>query len=118
MNLDMTKLEPLLGKMVDELGAAANAALVLTGDKLGLFRELAAGTALTSAELAAKTGTRERYIREWLAAQAASSPRARSIPEKTPPPEGGSVWCLPAGRADQGRTCHSTPTPVMPAGAS
>ena len=72
MTLDMTKLEPLLGTMVNELGAAANAALVLTGDKLGLYRALAAGGPLTSAGLAAKTGTHERYIREWLASQAAS----------------------------------------------
>ena len=72
MNLDMNKLEPLLGTMVNELGAAANAALVLTGDKLGLYRALASGSALTPAELAKKTGTHERYIREWLSAQAAS----------------------------------------------
>jgi ubiquinone/menaquinone biosynthesis C-methylase UbiE len=71
MNLDTTKLESLLGTMVNELGAAANAALVLIGDKLGLFRALA-GTALTPAGLAKKTGTHERYVREWLAAQAAS----------------------------------------------
>jgi 2-polyprenyl-3-methyl-5-hydroxy-6-metoxy-1,4-benzoquinol methylase len=72
MTLDMEKLEPLLGTMVNELGAAANAALVLTGDKLGLFRALAEGSALTPAALAAKTGTHERYVREWLSAQAAS----------------------------------------------
>lgn len=71
MNLDTTKLDSLLGTMVNELGAAANAALVLIGDKLGLFRALA-GNALTSSELARKTGTHERYVREWLSAQAAS----------------------------------------------
>ncbi len=71
MTLDMTKLEPLLGMMVNEIGAAANAALVLTGDKLGLYRALA-GKNLTPAGLAQKTGTRERYVREWLSAQAAS----------------------------------------------
>ena len=71
MNLDTTKLETLLGTMVNELGAAANAALVLIGDKLGLFRALA-GNSLTPAGLAAKTGTHERYVREWLSAQAAS----------------------------------------------
>ena len=43
MNLDMKKLEPLLGTMVNEIGAASNASLVLIGDKLGLFRALAAG---------------------------------------------------------------------------
>jgi SAM-dependent methyltransferase len=71
MNLDMSKLEPLLGKVVNELGAASNAALVILGDKLGLFRALAEKAA-TSAELAKKTGTHERYVREWLSAQAAS----------------------------------------------
>jgi len=72
MNLDMQKLEPLLGTMVNELGAAANAALVLLGDKLGLFQALAGSEGLTPAELAERTGTRERYIREWLSSQAAS----------------------------------------------
>src|SRR5687767_15638646 len=71
MNLDTTKLDSLLGTMVKEMGAAANAALVLIGDKLGLYRALV-GSKLTPAGLAAKTGTHERYVREWLAAQAAS----------------------------------------------
>jgi 2-polyprenyl-3-methyl-5-hydroxy-6-metoxy-1,4-benzoquinol methylase len=72
MQLDTAKLESLLGTMVNELGAAANAALVLVGDKLGLYRALAMDGALTSAELAEKTSTHERYVREWLSAQAAS----------------------------------------------
>lgn len=71
VELDMAKLEPLLGTMVNEIGAAANAALVLTGDKLGLYRALADGP-INSAELAQKTATHERYVREWLSAQAAS----------------------------------------------
>jgi hypothetical protein len=71
MNLDMTKLEPLLGTVVKELGAASNAALVIVGDKLGLFRTLSAGP-MTAAELAKETGTHERLVREWLSAQAAS----------------------------------------------
>src|SRR5688500_7131742 len=71
MNLDMNKLEPLLETVVNEIGAASNAALVILGDKLGLFRALSQG-AVTSAELAKKTGTHERYVREWLSAQAAS----------------------------------------------
>ena len=71
MNLDMSKLEPLLGTMVNELGAAANAALVFIGGKLGLFDALAERP-VTSAELAAKTDTNERLVREWLASQAAS----------------------------------------------
>lgn len=72
MNVDMQKLEPLLDKMVSELGAATNAALVIIGDKLGLYRALGEGRPLTPAALAEKTGTYERYVREWLAAQAAS----------------------------------------------
>lgn len=71
MDLDMSKLEPLLGTMVNEIGAAANAVLVLVGDKLGLYRALA-GKPRTSGELAAATDTHERYVREWLSAQAAS----------------------------------------------
>ncbi|MGE0701969.1 MAG: trans-aconitate 2-methyltransferase, partial [Hyphomicrobiaceae bacterium] len=72
MQIDMKKLEPLLGTMVNELGAAANAALVLVGDKLGLYKALAVSGPLTSAGLAERTGTSERYVREWLSAQAAS----------------------------------------------
>lgn len=71
MQLDMSKLEPLLGTMVNEIGAAANAALVIIGDKLGLYRALAK-SALSAAELAKATDTHERYVREWLATQAAS----------------------------------------------
>ncbi len=72
MTIDNTKLDALLGTMVNELGAAANAALVLIGDKLGLYKALAKHGNLTSDGLAHATGTRERYVREWLAAQAAS----------------------------------------------
>lgn len=72
MKLDMKKLEPLLGTMVNELGAAANAALVLIGDKLGVYKTLANTGPVTAAELAKATGTSERYVREWLSAQAAS----------------------------------------------
>ena len=71
MMIDNQKLEQLLGTVVNELGAASNAALVIIGDKLGLFRALATGD-MTSAELAKKTGTHERYVREWLSSQAAS----------------------------------------------
>jgi len=72
MNVNEEKLHDLLGKMVVELGAAATAPLVLIGDKLGLYRMLAAEGPLASDELAARTHTSERYIREWLATQAAS----------------------------------------------
>lgn len=72
MAMDPQRLEALLGKMVTELGAAANAALVMLGDKLGLYRVMAAHGPLTSEDLAHHTQTRERYVREWLSAQAAS----------------------------------------------
>jgi SAM-dependent methyltransferase len=65
-------LQQFLGKMVGDLGAAATAALVLIGDRLGLYRALAEAGPFDSAGLAAHTGTAERYIREWLAAQAAA----------------------------------------------
>ena len=73
MTLNTEKLEILLHKMVVELGAAANASLVLVGDKLGLYAALAEHGPLNAEELAEKTGTRERYVREWLSAQAASN---------------------------------------------
>ena len=65
------KLNQLLGKMVGDLGAAVNGALVIIGDKLGLYRSLHKDGAMTSHQLAKATGTAERYIREWLSAQAA-----------------------------------------------
>jgi SAM-dependent methyltransferase len=69
--LDMQKLEQFVFKAVDEVGATLNAALVVMGDKLGLYRALAGAGPLTPADLAARTGTAERYVREWLNAQAA-----------------------------------------------
>ena len=66
------KLHNLLGLMVNELGAAQNAALVILGDELGLYEALASRGPLNSLELADRTHTHERYVREWLSAQAAS----------------------------------------------
>jgi ubiquinone/menaquinone biosynthesis C-methylase UbiE len=65
-------LEAFVGKMVGDLGAAMSAALVIIGDKLGLYTALAQDGPATSAELAERTGAAERYLREWLAAQAAA----------------------------------------------
>ncbi|RIK30846.1 MAG: SAM-dependent methyltransferase [Chloroflexi bacterium] len=70
--MNEAKLNELLGKMVTELGAAWTGASVIIGDQLGLYSTLAADGPLTSAELAQQTGTAERYVREWLATQAAS----------------------------------------------
>ena len=71
--VDNRKLDAFLDKVVREVGSAMSAALVLLGDQLGLWHALAhAGGPLTPAELAAKTETNERYIREWLDTMAAS----------------------------------------------
>jgi len=72
MELNEEKLHALLGKVVTEMGAAANGPLVTIGDKLGLYTTLSESEPLSSSELAAKTNTAERYVREWLSAQAAS----------------------------------------------
>src|SRR6478735_5484979 len=63
--LDAAKLEQFVFRAVDEVGATLNAALVVMGDRLGLYRALAGAGPLTPAELA------ERTVREWLNAQAA-----------------------------------------------
>src|SRR5271156_932193 len=65
------KLHEFMMKAVGEMGAAMNAALIIVGDKLGLYKAMAGAGPMTSAELAAKTKTTERYVREWLSAQAA-----------------------------------------------
>lgn len=72
MTVNPDRLNQFMGKMLGDVGAAMNASLMLIGDKLGLYRTLADKGPMTSAELAAATGTRERYVREWLSAQAAS----------------------------------------------
>ena len=68
--LDMNKLNAFIGQFVTDFGASVHAGMVVIGEKLGLYKALAAGS-MSSAELAAKTGTDERYLREWLASQAA-----------------------------------------------
>jgi len=65
------KLQEFLGKVVTDVGAAMSAALVIIGDKLGLYRAMAASGPITPVELAKRTETTERYVREWLNAQAA-----------------------------------------------
>ncbi len=67
--MDMNKLNEFIGKVVTDVGAAMSASLVVIGDRLGLWKSLAEGAA-TPAELATRTGCAERYLREWLDAQA------------------------------------------------
>src|SRR5713226_8054818 len=70
--LDQSKLDAFLGRMIGDLGAVATGALVVLGDRLGLYKAMQAGDRMTAAELARRTGTHERYVREWLSAQAAA----------------------------------------------
>jgi SAM-dependent methyltransferase len=69
--LDEAKVGAFVGQALGELGATLNAALVVIGDELGLYRAMAGAGPLTPGELAELTGTTERYVREWLNAQAA-----------------------------------------------
>ncbi len=70
MGINPDKLNAFLGKAVGDLGAAISSTLMIVGDRLGYYKELAKGP-LTSAELAKRTNTNERYVREWLNNQAA-----------------------------------------------
>jgi 2-polyprenyl-3-methyl-5-hydroxy-6-metoxy-1,4-benzoquinol methylase len=71
MAIDEKKLGEFMGRFVGDLGAVLHAPLIVLGERLGLYRELAKKPA-TAAELAKRTGTFERYVAEWLAANAAS----------------------------------------------
>lgn len=69
--IDENKLNAFVGRAVGDIGAAISAALVLIGDELGLYKAMAASGPTTPAELAKRTETTERYVREWLNNQAA-----------------------------------------------
>ena len=71
MSLDQDKLNEMLHRGVNDFGATLHAACVVLGDRLGLYKGLAAGGPQTPGELAKRTGTTERYVREWLSSQAA-----------------------------------------------
>jgi 2-polyprenyl-3-methyl-5-hydroxy-6-metoxy-1,4-benzoquinol methylase len=71
VNYDQVKLDRFVGQVVGEIGATLNAALVRIGDRLGLYRAMAGAGPMTAKALADRTRTHERYVREWLAAQAA-----------------------------------------------
>ena len=71
-DINESKLNSFMGQVVSDMGAAMHAALIVVGDKLGLYKAMAGAGWLTPLELAKKTGTAERYVREWLNANAAS----------------------------------------------
>jgi len=70
--MEQAKVEAFVHQALGDVSGALTASLVVIGDKLGLYKEMAAAGPLTPAELATRTGTQERSIREWLAAQAAA----------------------------------------------
>jgi len=72
MAIDEEKLNQFLGTCITDFGATMHAGLVVIGERLGLYKAMTpAGKAVTPAELAKLTETNERYVREWLNAQAA-----------------------------------------------
>jgi len=70
-SIDQAKLDEFMGRFVGDLGAAVSAALVVIGDRLGLYRAMADGEPVSASELAARTGTDPRYVQERLCNQAA-----------------------------------------------
>lgn len=71
--IDEGKLNQLVGQILNDLGGAASVAMVRMGDALGLYKTLHEKGSMTSEELAKAAGAHERYVREWLAHQAASN---------------------------------------------
>jgi hypothetical protein len=69
--MDNTKMMDFVDRAVGDVGALLCGAMVVIGDKLGLYRAMTGAGWLTPAELAQRTSTAERYVREWLSAQAA-----------------------------------------------
>jgi hypothetical protein len=69
--IDEAKLEAFMDKAVGDMGAIISAPLMVIGEKLGLYRAMAGAGPLSSQQVADRSGTGERYVREWLANQAA-----------------------------------------------
>ena len=81
--LDQAKMETFVGKVLGDTSAALTTTLAVIGDRLGLFKALAAHGPATSGELATRTNTHERYAREWLGGMATAGYR-RSMPQCWP----------------------------------
>ncbi len=122
--VDMDKLQDFVFRAVGEVGATLNTALVVMGDKLGLYRALADAGPLSPADLAGRTGTAERYVREWLNAQAAGGfvsydPKAggtpcrpsRPSPSPTPP---ARRTCQGSSRSRSARCWTRRPSRTQP----
>ena len=81
--IDEQKAADFTGRVLGDTSATTTFAMSLIGDRLGLFHALAEGGAATSAELADRTGTQERYIREWLAGMSATGYLTYDAVDKT-----------------------------------
>src|SRR2546422_11421777 len=89
------KMNQFLGKVVGDFGAALSSALVYIGQKLGLYKAMAEAGPVTPAELAQRTNTNERYVREWLINQAAGGDaqyRGRARRFRFFPRKGGGIF--------------------------
>ena len=71
--IDEARLNAVIGQVVTDFGATASSALMVLGDKLGLYRAMDGAGPITSEELAKRTGTTERYVRDWLVNQASAA---------------------------------------------
>jgi SAM-dependent methyltransferase len=69
--IDEAKLQAFMGQAVTDMGAVISAPLMMIGEKLGLYKAMAHAGPLSSQEVAERAGAGERYVREWLANQAA-----------------------------------------------
>ncbi len=70
--MNEARVHEFVHKALGDVGSALTASLVVIGDRLGLYRAMADGQPTTPGDLAQRTGTTERSVREWLAAQAAA----------------------------------------------
>ena len=71
MVVDEIKLQEFIGRIINDWGAAEGALITFIGDRLGLFKAMVGEDEITPEELAKKTNTHPRMIKEWLASQAA-----------------------------------------------
>jgi hypothetical protein len=92
-SLDLAKLEAFANQVAGDRAIAYNGLLIYLGDRLGLWRALASVDAATSAQLAQRSGLAERYVREWLAAQAAAGYLTYD------PSRQSTRWCSPTTTA-------------------
>src|SRR6185437_978687 len=82
-NIDQSKLEEFMTKAVGDMASSLGAMMIILGDRLGLYKAMAESGPITSEELSAQTKTAERYIREWLASQAAAGYITYNLKDKT-----------------------------------